>query len=731
MKRQLRTTNDARLFVSIVSSLYGMAIVCGMRDAWHMTTLSPYMLGVVPLTIFLLLYFKLPQRRYFYRSVIVLFFVTLPVTMRGVTSFYNEAVAFIGRERGFYFKQFEKEGFVDVTALLLLFFFAVALVYFAQKQWRVPYACLLVAYVLPQLVFGIAPALVYNALVLCLAFLLMCMPRFWTKKACVSIGVATGCVVLLLCSARFLPSVQSPVQERVKQVVHTWQYGENTTDFLREGQMTKLGAGDMTKQVVLSVMMEQPTALYLRGFVGARYENDTWQSLSTQDLYDAQPLLRSLQHVSFNSDRLLSQAYTQAADSERSTVHIYVKNGSLAYRFTPYELASSTNTPAASFLDDGMNAQTMKTKTDHYTYAIEPKAVVHYPLTSLEQRSDDYLAAEGHYNVFAYNYYTKLTKEDAQLLTSHIGKPPKTRMTYAQSIKKVKAFLSKEMRYDLQTKKVPKDANFLQYTLEQTKRGYSPHYATLATLAFRHFGIPARYVEGYTVTNELVDGKQPLAEIQVTGKEAHAWTEIYIDQLGWVPVEVTPGFEKKMPQLESPLANTMPQSAESTSQQTTQAQGEQAGTQQQVTEPKQTIDPAPKKEKTEWPQSLTYIFALLAFLLICASYVWWQRRTIRKLRKQMNGADAKAAAIATRQLVEWQLRHIKKWHTPQPSVHALVDVVDASYEEALRQLLTAYQASLYGGEAVDLLAAYEKVKATLIEETPRLKRIYFFFRGWM
>ena len=58
-------------------------------------------------------------------------------------------------------------------------------------------------------------------------------------------------------------------------------------------------------------------------------------------------------------------------------------------------------------------------------------------------------------------------------------------------------------------------------------------------LAYRSFGIPARYAEGYllpqsrTAAGELV----PLS-----GEDAHAWVEIYLDGMGWVPVDVTPGF---------------------------------------------------------------------------------------------------------------------------------------------------------------------------------------------
>lgn len=80
----------------------------------------------------------------------------------------------------------------------------------------------------------------------------------------------------------------------------------------------------------------------------------------------------------------------------------------------------------------------------------------------------------------------------------------------------------------------------------ENKEGYCSHFATLATLMFRAYGIPARYVEGYYVYpdwKELdeYEGRNRI-ELEVTDENAHAWTEIYIEGYGWMPVEVTPDY---------------------------------------------------------------------------------------------------------------------------------------------------------------------------------------------
>jgi hypothetical protein len=59
------------------------------------------------------------------------------------------------------------------------------------------------------------------------------------------------------------------------------------------------------------------------------------------------------------------------------------------------------------------------------------------------------------------------------------------------------------------------------------------HFATAAVAMYRAFGIPARYTVGYSV-----NAREGFS-VEVTTLDAHAWVEIYVDGMGWVPVEVT------------------------------------------------------------------------------------------------------------------------------------------------------------------------------------------------
>ncbi|MFB9074585.1 transglutaminase family protein [Citricoccus parietis] len=63
--------------------------------------------------------------------------------------------------------------------------------------------------------------------------------------------------------------------------------------------------------------------------------------------------------------------------------------------------------------------------------------------------------------------------------------------------------------------------------------GYCIHFASAMVMMAQSVDIPARVVVGYAPVG-AVDGRH-----RVTADRAHAWPELYIDQVGWVPFEPT------------------------------------------------------------------------------------------------------------------------------------------------------------------------------------------------
>ena len=99
----------------------------------------------------------------------------------------------------------------------------------------------------------------------------------------------------------------------------------------------------------------------------------------------------------------------------------------------------------------------------------------------------------------------------------------------------------------------PIGKDLLEYFLFENGRGYCIHYASTAALMYRMLGVPARFVTGFgvdpaafgkpTVTQE---GDETWYTSTVRDYSAHAWVEIYLEDHGWVPVEVTPTASNTM-----------------------------------------------------------------------------------------------------------------------------------------------------------------------------------------
>lgn len=100
--------------------------------------------------------------------------------------------------------------------------------------------------------------------------------------------------------------------------------------------------------------------------------------------------------------------------------------------------------------------------------------------------------------------------------------------------------------YTLTPGRMGSKTDVVETFLFDRKAGYCVHYATAATILYRMYGIPARYVSGYAVSPESFEKTEDGAyRACVTDEDAHAWVEIFEPGVGWVPVEMTPGAGNK------------------------------------------------------------------------------------------------------------------------------------------------------------------------------------------
>jgi transglutaminase-like putative cysteine protease len=99
----------------------------------------------------------------------------------------------------------------------------------------------------------------------------------------------------------------------------------------------------------------------------------------------------------------------------------------------------------------------------------------------------------------------------------------------------VRERLSNYTSYTLTPPEVPDGREFVSWFLE-SRLGYCTYYATAMTVFARIIGLPARYAEGFT-TYGLT--RSPDGSFIISGEQAHAWCEVYVQGIGWIPVDAT------------------------------------------------------------------------------------------------------------------------------------------------------------------------------------------------
>jgi len=137
------------------------------------------------------------------------------------------------------------------------------------------------------------------------------------------------------------------------------------------------------------------------------------------------------------------------------------------------------------------------------------------------------------------SYYLQLptnTPDRIKQLALKITKEANTEYDKASAIEKYLSSIG-EYRYTLEPPRTPSGRNGVDYFLFDIKRGYCAYFSSAMTILLRSIGIPAREVSGFAPGpwSELTHS------VVLDNHLAHAWTEVYFPNYGWVSFEPTAG----------------------------------------------------------------------------------------------------------------------------------------------------------------------------------------------
>lgn len=98
-------------------------------------------------------------------------------------------------------------------------------------------------------------------------------------------------------------------------------------------------------------------------------------------------------------------------------------------------------------------------------------------------------------------------------------------MTNREKAQVITDYLRSTYSYTLSPGDLPEGEDFVDDFLFETQEGYCVYFGTALTVMLRISGVPTRYIEGFKMGNEQING----AYI-VRNSDAHAWTEVLVDE---------------------------------------------------------------------------------------------------------------------------------------------------------------------------------------------------------
>lgn len=297
------------------------------------------------------------------------------------------------------------------------------------------------------------------------------------------------------------------------------------------GELTRNGATMYTSQEVYRVTLNDApeTAVYLRGFVGKDYAGDQWQadrdsSLTKYyrghgwELPESGAVLINLTHEAFRN-------------GAAGFVRVEELAGAGSYSLYPFGA--------------GMPAEYRV----HWDQTVERKSRSYeFPYYAPEGYgaagglNGEMAVQERRYREYVYDTFCAYPAERFPELTALLEEAGFGRGDAFESVAEVLVFLRQNAVYNLDVGSQPAGEDFVEYFLLESHQGYCAHFASAAVLILRYLGVPARYAAGYTASadtfSEDEDGSYTTV---ITDLQAHAWAEVYLDGVGWIPVEMTPG----------------------------------------------------------------------------------------------------------------------------------------------------------------------------------------------
>ena len=363
-------------------------------------------------------------------------------------------------------------------------------------------------------------------------------------------GAAVGIgrlVAVIVCGAVALGAAglmqKLPVdgwKESVQEKIHSARY-DSESNSMPEGELKNLGPWRKNDTQALRVTMEQPQKVYLRGAVYDEYTGSAWKKAENKTLAESEDIFYWLHENGFYSQSQIARALELTGEEEQKSMTVENLSACSEHGYIPYAFCGSDGL-------DKWQIGDIKTGSDVTQFKYIPGSIpmwfgAQHLLTESQRQEDvaQYRVLEQAYGDFVTELDLQMTEESWNAMKRALGDVSGNH-SLAEIQNRIRSYLTTHLTYNENIYTRNGSTDFLGYVLERSKAGYSVQYATAAVMMLRYYGVPARYVEGYYLSPEEASQLQAGDSAVLTEENAHAWAEYYLNGIGFVPFEVTPGY---------------------------------------------------------------------------------------------------------------------------------------------------------------------------------------------
>ena len=443
----------------------------------------------------------------------------------------------------------------------------------------------------------------------------------WQKNTVSAVNfLLLGAVVLGIAALTLQTGTMQRLSQTAKDALHRWRY-ETSERVLPEGKLSEPVPSSDGTATILSVTSDKSDTLYLRGFVGDTYENETWTALDTEAAAAEKDLFYWLHENGFYPQ---SQFALSATKYETETVRISNVSACSLYHYEPFSVLPTSAGTAKNRLAPSAAETSGWNGEREYSYSVIANSSEILPeiLDALQQSeaASAYLQMESAYRDFVDSYALDVPQEFTDEMGALLEETRKN-LNFSGELSKEQAQLCA--------------LSFLEtcfggdtsLPLDSTAKGTTYQYATVAALALRYYGIPARYVEGFTVKTAENEN------VSVTDENAGAWVEVYQDGVGWLPLALTPGLESLAPeQTESGIKPVGAGEGEGSGPRVTEGQEPEQDDAEQSEDPDNTPDGGQRTGLLAKPAF--WILLVVGILLLLVLFILIRHHIILKNRQK-------------------------------------------------------------------------------------------------